>query len=152
MASNVSPASTIAPHLAPVLHTFATADLDPILARSGFTSLADLLSPFEHGVERVTIRNSAYEPTTVPRFSVHFVDRQLPASFGLVQGGTGTGAGAGRARNGSVGTPGSSLGHLSGSVHDSAPATPPTPFQPPSQGERDELFLDSLARDRKSVV
>ncbi|KAK4704695.1 trafficking protein particle complex subunit 8, partial [Phenoliferia sp. Uapishka_3] len=129
-------AASISPHLAPLIHTFSTPDLLPILARSSFTSLSDLLSPFETSVERVTVRTSTYDPILIPRFTVRFVERQLPAAFAqATQGAAGT-----RARSATIGP-----GQTPNLAPDLVPTTPNTPFQPPTQGERDELFLDSLA-------
>ncbi|KAL8283651.1 hypothetical protein RQP46_005446 [Phenoliferia psychrophenolica] len=152
-------AASISPHLSPTVHTFATSDLDPILARSGFSSLSDLLSPFETGVERVQVRTSTFETILVPRFTVRFVERQLPPAFALLTAGAGAGAGPGRARSGTSTSNGggptpvlasAGLAHLA-SAHDgggpSVPSTPPTPFHLPSQSQRDELFLESLSEE-----
>lgn len=146
-------ASVVSPHLSPVIHSFATPDVASILARSNLSSIGDLLAPFETGLERVTVRTSTYEARLLPKFTVRFVDRHLPPSFGYVPGGAG--ASAGRARSGTIPTP--SLPQLGGLPHMPSglepnpqgqpplpPATPMTPFSTPNQAERDELFLDSL--------
>ncbi|KAI5480856.1 (transport protein particle) complex protein Trs85 [Pseudohyphozyma bogoriensis] len=120
-----STANALSPHFSPLVHLFTTPDLAPILARSSFPSLATLLAPFAHDIQRVAIRNSTYEAKTVPSFGVRFVERALPPSFG---------GNIGRSRSGTA--------SLDAPVE---PRTPSTPFVPPTQAERDELFLDSVS-------
>ena len=144
--------ASVSPHLSPTVHTFATPDLNPILARSGFASLSDLLSPFETGVERVQVRTSTFETVLVPRFTVRFVERQLPPAFAHLTSGAGRAKSGTGASNGGGPMPvvsGAGLPHMPSAQEPggggSGPSTPPTPFQTPSHGERDELFLDSLS-------
>ena len=126
----------------PLIHTFATPDLLPILARSHLSSLTELLHAVERTVDKVTVRSTNYEPRLLPHFPVHFVARTLPPQWHDSVLGPATSTS--RARSASVvGTPHALA--TTGGVY--SPATPTTPYNWPTQGERDELFLDSLASE-----
>lgn len=147
--------------LSPIIHTFAAPDLDPILARSNFSSLSHLLSAFETGVERVTVRSSTYESKLLPRFPVRFVERALPYGFGEAVG-EGT-IMHHRSRSGTLGSMsspklGGGLPHMPSALEPAPLAdikattsqhrpTPSMSFTQPTLAERDELFLDSLSSE-----
>lgn len=175
MAAPLTPTSSsvlIAPHLSPLIHAFTTPDLHPILARSNLTGgISSLLSAFETGVERVTVRSTSYEPRLLPRFAVHFVERQLPPGWGeevgagtimSTRGRSGTvGSASGRSSVSGPSGGGGGLPHMPSAAdptpsplipHHPAPTTPQTPFSWPTQAERDELFLDSLSSNITSRV
>lgn len=143
-------ALAIAPHFAPVIHTFATPELSSILARSKLGTVSQLLAAFENGVDRVNVRSTNYETRTLPRFPVHFVERTLPQGWVEAIGG-----GAVTSQRTRSGTVGSVAGHSPaitgltpntiGNVAAGTPATPQTSFSWPNQAERDELYLDSLS-------
>lgn len=161
-----TPTSTLSPHLVPMIHTFSTPDLIPILARSNLPSMSSLLSAFESGVERVTVRSSTYEAKLVPRFPVRFIERSLPIGFGDAVG-EGSVMGHHNRRASTAGQSpqigSSNLPHfpsaLEPSPSESTIASPPQQqqqlsqehhrvsisFSQPTQAERDELFLDSLS-------
>ena len=134
------PPNSILQSKSPLVHVFSTPELDPILARSAFTSLTSFLAPFEQGVEKVTVRlASGYEQKVLPRLGVHFVQRTLPPGFGNE-----TAAGAVNGRRRSSITASNPLSQLNHTFAPSTPATPATPYAWPTQAERDELFLDSV--------
>ncbi|KAK4054931.1 hypothetical protein OIV83_000855 [Microbotryomycetes sp. JL201] len=155
-------ALTVQPHLAPIIHTFTSPDLQPILRRSHFDSMSHMLSAFEASVERVQVRSTTYEPRQLPRFPVKFVERPLPNWFETKIGGTASSSG--RPRSSTVTSSASAGSHqqtpqvaghstpqhpnsqvMAHTAQQLAPSTPQTPFSWPSQAERDELFLDSLS-------
>lgn len=139
MSTDYSPAS-ILNSKSPCVHVFSTPELDAALSRSSLPTLASLLSPFQSGVERVTVRlASGYEQKVLPSLGVQFVQRVLPPAFGDET----AGAAAGRRRSSTltnlVGAPASPAVHT--------PATPSTPYAWPTQADRDELFLDSVGEE-----
>lgn len=143
------PPNSILQSKSPLVHVFSTPELDGILARSSFPTLASFLSAFESGVEKVTVRlATGYEQKILPRFGVHFVQRSLPPGFGDEAA-----AGAGGAINGRRRSSTTTSNPLNTSTNTSAfapsPAihTPSTPYAWPTQAERDELFLDSIGSD-----
>lgn len=121
----------------PIIHVLSTPDLAPILARSGLgPSITSLLAPFEASVERVTVRSSTLEPRVLPRLGVHFVERLLPPGFGAAVG------------EGAVMHPRARSSTIGSNPSDSpfVPQTTPAVAQyQPSQGEREELFVDSVS-------
>lgn len=123
----------LGPHLAPLLYSYSTPDLEPILARSSFSSVSHLLEAFQGGVEKVGVRSVNYEQRMLARFGVRVVEKSLPADWGQER--------TGRARSGTLGATGGPLG----TPQRYAPPTPSTPFQSATPAERDELFLDSLS-------
>lgn len=126
-------AQLISPHLCPILHTFTSPDLVPILARSNLQNTAHLLSAFQDSVDKLTVRSTNYQPRLLPRFPVRFVERELPGGRGAERG---AGAQGGRSAS-SAATP--------RGVDLDLPTTPMTPAHPPTPAEQDELFLDSLS-------
>lgn len=149
----------IAPHFCPIIHTFETDDLIPILRRSAIHSLSQLFAPFQSGVQKVAVRSSTYQPSTLSQFNVRFIQRKLPESFGH-QMDAGTDMHHQRRRNSTVSIsahPGHSFPLPSSTPIDpSSPQTiypssvlspmpASTAFPPPTSGQRDELFLDSLS-------
>ena len=148
-------AALIAPFLSPIVHTFTTLDLTEILSRSQIPSFSALLAPFESGVEKVSIRTSSYESRLLPRFSVRCVERSLPDGFGHTVD-AGATPNPQRRRSSSLATPFSGgLPHMPSPAEPQGSPLPPLPtalttstnlpFLPPSQAQRDELFLDSLS-------
>jgi hypothetical protein len=151
----------VAPHFCPLINTFATSDLIPILRRSAIHSLSQLLAPFESGIEKVTVRSSTFEAKTLSRFNVRFIERQLPESFGQdVEAGidmhqqrrrSSTLSVAGKAGHTSTltsPTPNDSTSTLTSTITAASvlsPGPPSTPFLPPTSAQRDELFLDSVS-------
>lgn len=130
-------AQLLSPHLCPILHTFTSPDLIPILARSNLQSTAHLLSAFQDSVDKVTVRSTNYEPRLLPRFPVRFAERDLPKGWGAEGAAGSTG---GRGRSASSATPGRTPLQVS-----DAPTTPMTPAHQPTPAEQDELFLDSVS-------
>ncbi|GAA5834924.1 hypothetical protein JCM11251_002063 [Rhodosporidiobolus azoricus] len=152
------PSSVIQPHLSPLILTLSDPSLAQLLHRNHIPSLAHLLQPFQHSVDRVTVRSASYDNINLARFPVHFVERTLPPGFGQRADGT-TGAGAtagGRARSGSLAAQSAGLApppRLSSEVSAGGAApSPSTPFHHPSQAERDELFLDAVGMKISSRV
>ncbi|GAA5861311.1 hypothetical protein JCM1840_005328 [Sporobolomyces johnsonii] len=160
MATPLSPtpaAESIAPHLCPLLHSFTTPDLARSLARSNLPNLTALLNPFQSSVHRVTVRSTSYEPRLLPTLSLQLVERQLPPGWDDALAGPATDTAGGRARSGSVRRDRANTGAAAGGLprfpsalepnptQEPTPSTPTTPFAFPSQAERDELFLDSVA-------
>ncbi|ORY80223.1 ER-golgi trafficking TRAPP I complex 85 kDa subunit-domain-containing protein [Leucosporidium creatinivorum] len=130
-------AQLISPHFSPILHTFTTPDLYPILARSNLQNTAHLLSAFQDSVDKVTVRSTNYEPRLLPRFGVRFVERELPKGWGAEEGARG----GGRQRSASTAaTPGRTP-----LQSFEQPTTPMTPAHQPTPAEQDELFLDSVS-------
>ncbi|GAA5918451.1 hypothetical protein JCM1841_003975 [Sporobolomyces salmonicolor] len=160
MATPLSPtpaASSIAPYLCPLLHCFTTPDLSRSLSRSDLPSLAALLHPFQSSVQRVTVRSTSYEPRLLPTLNLQLVERQLPPGWDDALAGAGNETAVGRARSGSVRRDRAVTAGTAGGLprfpsalepnptQEQTPTTPTTPFAFPSQAERDELFLDSVA-------
>ena len=148
-------ATLIAPFLTPILHTFTTLDLQSILSRSQLPSFSALIAPFEAGIEKVTIRTSSYESRLLPRFSVRSVERALPEEFGSTVD-AGATPNPSRRRSSSLVPPtnlANALPHMPSPAEPQGSPLPPPPlptstslpFLPPSQAQRDELFLDSLS-------
>lgn len=141
----------IGSNFAPIVHVFSTPELTSVLARSKLDSVSHLLSAFETGVDRVSVRSTEYETRTLPRFPVHFVERVLPP--GWVDAVGGGAVMSRRSRSGTVNSASDPSPALAGAPtpmtsqqpSSMPPATPQTPFSWPNQAERDELFLDSLS-------